>query len=252
MSHPLLPSSSITASSSHGYLSFYYLTGADVPGCAVTYDIGADSLILWAPRSDPRSVLWYGKFPTPDQYLAASDLDLVLNVQSVTTYLRSALTNPKNTLYVLSDDQAPNLSFPEDLIRARFDTTLLKPAMDRARVIKTEHEIALIRRANAISVGPFPLNSLGSQRLLTHPFPRAAPTKPSLTPSLNAAQKPTSTPSTRATASPATPRGRRTRPSSPAAPTPAPCTTPTTTSRSLGGRCYSLTRAPSGAATRAT
>ncbi|KAL1842722.1 hypothetical protein VTJ49DRAFT_4360 [Mycothermus thermophilus] len=135
---------------------FYYLTGVNVPGCAVTYDIGGDFLVLWAPHSDPRTVLWHGKTPTAKEYLAASTLDRVEDIQIMSPALRSVLhlilATPGSMIYVLNQDQVPNLDLPEEM-KARIDSTCLKPAMDRARVIKTKHEIALIRRANAISSG---------------------------------------------------------------------------------------------------
>ncbi|KAL2271610.1 hypothetical protein VTJ83DRAFT_981 [Remersonia thermophila] len=134
---------------------FYYLTGVNVPGCAVTYDIESDYLVLWAPHSDPRTVLWYGKKPSVEQYLSASDLDHVADIQTMASTLSGIVRSgpdPKPTLYVLSPSQRPPLDLPEG-VAVSIDTTSLKMAMDCARVIKTEHEIALIRRANAISSG---------------------------------------------------------------------------------------------------
>lgn len=57
---------------------------------------------------------------------------------------------PATTLYILHPDQAPRL-----MDRPRGQTvinyTRLRPAMDAARVIKTEYEVAMIRRANEVS-----------------------------------------------------------------------------------------------------
>jgi Xaa-Pro dipeptidase len=61
---------------------------------------------------------------------------------------------PKTTLYILNKEQQPDIqrhfggsSSPAGHI----DSTSLIRAMDRARVIKTPHEIALIRKANDVS-----------------------------------------------------------------------------------------------------
>ena len=131
------------------------MTGADFPGCAVTYDIRKDRLTLWIPRIEPRTVLWFGKVPTREECKAASDVDSVSYVDLL--YEKSCpVFKPGDTIYVLHPSQVP----PKlDHLKGRIviDSVFLKPAMDVARVIKTDYEIALIRRANAISVCPFPI-----------------------------------------------------------------------------------------------
>lgn len=125
------------------------MAGADFPGCAVTYDIERDWLILWVPHSDPRTVLWYGKTPTPKEFLDASEVDEVRDISSLNRTLFSLL-EPGTTVYVLRPDQAPPVENTKGTLR--LDTTMLKPAIETARVTKTDYEIALIKRANAISV----------------------------------------------------------------------------------------------------
>ncbi|KAL2024407.1 hypothetical protein VTK56DRAFT_8218 [Thermocarpiscus australiensis] len=127
---------------------FYYVAGADFPGCAVTYDIWSDHLILWIPYTDPKTVLWYGTTPTIEQCKAASDVDDVRYIAGLNRYLCAAL-DPGDTLYVLHPDQAPRLESARGAVR--IDATKLAPAADRARVVKTDYEIAMIRRANAVS-----------------------------------------------------------------------------------------------------
>ncbi|KAK3898882.1 Creatinase/Aminopeptidase P, partial [Staphylotrichum tortipilum] len=127
---------------------FYYLAGADFPGCAVTYDIAQDYLILWVPRMDPRTVLWYGRTPSLDECKAAYDVDSVRFIGALDRTLRLVIT-PGTVIYALHPDQAPKLEGVKKAVH--IDTTKLKPAMDNARVIKTDYEIALIRRANAVS-----------------------------------------------------------------------------------------------------
>jgi Xaa-Pro dipeptidase len=127
------------------------MAGADFPGCAVTYDIKSDQLILWIPRIEPRKVLWYGRTPSLKQCKAASEVDDVQYITDLNAALCS-LVNQKatNAIYALHPDQVPRLDCVKGTLH--FNTTKLKPAINRARVIKTDHEIALIRRANAISV----------------------------------------------------------------------------------------------------
>ncbi|KAK3302179.1 peptidase M24, structural domain-containing protein [Chaetomium strumarium] len=127
---------------------FYYITGADFPGCAVTYDIGRDYLILWIPWTDPRTVLWYGRTPTREQCLASSDVDDVRYISALKETLCASLS-PESTLYVLREDQALPLGHCRKTVH--LSPTKLAPAIERARVIKTDYEIAMIRRANAVS-----------------------------------------------------------------------------------------------------
>ncbi|KAK4043974.1 metallopeptidase family M24-domain-containing protein [Parachaetomium inaequale] len=143
---------------------FYYITGADFPGCAVTYDIGRDHLILWIPRIEPRTVLWYGRTPSIEQCKAASEVDDVRYIDSLLGALCPVL-GEGTTLYVLHPDQVPRIEHAT--MKLRIDTTSLRPAMDNARVIKTAHEIALIRRANAVSSGAHKTVLTNLRRLTT-------------------------------------------------------------------------------------
>lgn len=118
----------------------------------MTYDILRDKLALWIPRIEPRTVLWFGKVPTPEECKAASDVDSVYYIDFL--YEKQCPVFKRGqTIHVLHPDQIPpELDHLGKFIR--IDAVRLKPAMDAARVIKTDYEIALIRRANAVSVGP--------------------------------------------------------------------------------------------------
>ncbi|KAK4196537.1 peptidase M24, structural domain-containing protein [Triangularia verruculosa] len=127
---------------------FYYLSGANFPGCAVTYDLHQDRLILWIPYTDPRTILWYGRTPTVEEVKASTDVDEVRYVAGVNRYICASLT-PGASIYVLHPDQAPQLESPKGVVQ--IDTHSLRPAIENARVIKSDYEIAMIRRANALS-----------------------------------------------------------------------------------------------------
>ncbi|KAI2612475.1 metallopeptidase family M24-domain-containing protein [Hypoxylon fragiforme] len=130
---------------------FYYLTGADFPGCSVTYDIAADKLTLWIPFTPPATVLWFGNTPSPENCLARSDVHDVKYVGELPGYLSARLATVK-TLYALRPSQLPKFDgFEQMKPSLRIDVASLQPAMDEARLIKSEYEIAMIRRANEIS-----------------------------------------------------------------------------------------------------
>ncbi|KAI1082185.1 hypothetical protein F5B20DRAFT_578400 [Whalleya microplaca] len=130
---------------------FYYLSGINYPGCAVTYDIAADKLTLWIPYAPPATILYFGNSPTPEDCLAISDVHDVKYIGELPAYLSSRLSVIR-TLYVLRPSQLPKFEGFDQIKRTiKIDTTSLLPVLDEVRVIKTDHEIAMIRKANEIS-----------------------------------------------------------------------------------------------------
>ncbi|PHH54236.1 putative Xaa-Pro aminopeptidase [Ceratocystis fimbriata CBS 114723] len=130
---------------------FFYITGANFPNCYVTYDIGQEHLILWVPYVEPRQVLWYGSTPSPEECLRKYDVDEVRFAAQLPEYLQDKLRFDL-TLYLLHKDQAPH--FDNEIVNSlhyRVNTSFLQECMDEARVIKTPYEVAMIRKACAIS-----------------------------------------------------------------------------------------------------
>jgi Xaa-Pro dipeptidase len=106
-------------------------------------------LILWIPSNDARQVLWFGRTPSLEWCRANFDVDDVRPVQNLDRYIRTVLgsTTP---LFVLHNDQMPPV--PENSHKMIIiDKVRLQPAMDAARVIKTDYEVALLRRASYVS-----------------------------------------------------------------------------------------------------
>ncbi|KAF4582869.1 Xaa-Pro dipeptidase [Ophiocordyceps camponoti-floridani] len=130
---------------------FFYVAGADFPGCHVTYDVKAKRLTLWVPYVAPKDVLWFGSRPSPEECFARYDVDHVRYVDELAGYVDDfQARNPSSTIYLLHADQKPPSRQPFHSTK-QFQDSLLKPAMDRARVVKTDYEIAMIRHANDIS-----------------------------------------------------------------------------------------------------
>lgn len=86
------------------------------------------------------------------------DVDDVRYINDLPKFFNTHI-NPKTTLYVLHEKQTPQYLHEDSMASywpgqkkpGHVNHSLLKPAMDRARVIKDEYEIALIRKANNIS-----------------------------------------------------------------------------------------------------
>ncbi|KAI1820986.1 peptidase M24, structural domain-containing protein [Xylaria intraflava] len=130
---------------------FYYLSGVNFPGCSVTYDIEVDKLTLWIPYTPPATILWFGNTPSPDDCLARSDVHDVQYINLLPEYLNSRLSKVK-TLYVLRPSQLPKYQeFNTLKPRLHIDTAKLQSVMDEARAIKSDYEIEMIRKANAVS-----------------------------------------------------------------------------------------------------
>jgi Xaa-Pro dipeptidase len=115
----------------------------------VTYDIERDTLILWIPYVEPRQVLWYGSTPSPKECLGRSDVDDVRYIDRINDYISDLLRyGSTDTLYVLHPYQIPGI---QDGRGFRIDSSKLLLRMDAARVIKSDYEVAMIRRANKVS-----------------------------------------------------------------------------------------------------
>ncbi|KAF2160945.1 hypothetical protein M409DRAFT_70032 [Zasmidium cellare ATCC 36951] len=106
--------------------SFYYLTGCNEPDCGVSYDIEKDKLTLWLPPVDLgwHQLVYYGRGSTVEEALEKYDID--------------------DAHYIKKE---PSEAFS----RAGFLPDLLQRALNACRVIKDEHEIDLVRRANDIT-----------------------------------------------------------------------------------------------------
>ncbi|KAM0334416.1 hypothetical protein ACHAQA_001442 [Verticillium albo-atrum] len=127
---------------------FFYLAGVNVPDCAVTYDLADDRLTVWIPYVEPRKVLYNGRVPSTKEVLASSDVDEVRHMQDLPAFLHAYThQHDETTVYLLDKAQSHEALSSH----AHVDVMALRPAMDEARVTKTQYEIALIRKANAVS-----------------------------------------------------------------------------------------------------
>lgn len=114
----------------------------------MTYDIDRDFLVLWIPSTDPKSALWFGATPTIDDYKSITAVDDVRLISGLERFFSRTLS-PGSTLFVLDPQQTPKLATTKGT--TQIDTSKLRPAIEAARVIKTDYEINMIRRANTIS-----------------------------------------------------------------------------------------------------
>lgn len=140
---------------------FYYLSGADFEDCIVTYDIKRDDLRLYIPPINPEKVIWLGPTQSIEECQEKYDVDYVFLTNDVDNYIINWLQNSqdkKPIIYILHKDQAPLVGSLGTFLQMAdwekkplLNWTLLQPAMEAARVIKSNYEVGLIRRANQIT-----------------------------------------------------------------------------------------------------
>ncbi|KAJ4310089.1 hypothetical protein N0V94_008621 [Neodidymelliopsis sp. IMI 364377] len=117
---------------------FYYLTGYH------------DTLSLFIPRIDPKRVIWNGRGSTLAEAIEKYDVDEVYYVDELGDVIKdwsNYYSGHGSDIYVLHNGQLPRIPG----LHAIIDSESLQPAMNAARMIKDEHEISLIRKANDIS-----------------------------------------------------------------------------------------------------
>ncbi|KAE8848996.1 hypothetical protein HRS9122_03012 [Pyrenophora teres f. teres] len=128
---------------------FYYMSGCDEPDCHLMYDIRRDVLTLFIPRIKPERVIWNGRGSTPAEALAKYDIDQVHHSQDLTYIIQNwAFKHQHTSIYILH----PSSRIPGcDNLMPRIDSHSLQPAISLCRMIKDDHEIKRIRKANDIS-----------------------------------------------------------------------------------------------------
>jgi Xaa-Pro dipeptidase len=125
---------------------FYYLTGCALPDAYFTYDIATDKSTLFIPPIDAKAVIWSGLPLSAHEALSLYDVDSV----QTSNHVPSALAQPqsKSTVWAIDNQVSDYISLLEFENK---DLTLLKEAIEECRVVKDEYEIALTKKANAIS-----------------------------------------------------------------------------------------------------
>ncbi|KAG9230956.1 putative Xaa-Pro aminopeptidase pepP [Amylocarpus encephaloides] len=125
---------------------FYYLTGCPLPDCYFTYDIAADKSTLYIPPIDADSVIWSGLPTSPKEALSLYDIDDVVTTPEIVPALARPLETP--TFYAIPNQVSDHVSL---VGFEHKDFAVLKEAIEECRVTKDEYEVALIKKANAIS-----------------------------------------------------------------------------------------------------
>ena len=132
---------------------FYYLTGVIQESCVLAFfpDHPEPDLreVLFIPRSTPKSELWTGPLPGPDEHRQISGIDQVRGLEEMGAVLEVLL---KETTMIYCDQEFAALSS-----QARFrelsehNRLPLAPLVEQLRMIKEPEEIDQIRKAISIT-----------------------------------------------------------------------------------------------------
>ena len=129
---------------------FYYLSGVDLPGCAIYYDISQKKLTLFLQDVDEDDIMWSGEPLSCEGALKKYDVDEVLYMKDLKGFLSSKKEEGVSTIFM---DDLDNV--PKDLdltsLPISSDSKEFLYAIDESRVIKDAYEIACVRKACEIT-----------------------------------------------------------------------------------------------------
>lgn len=129
---------------------FYYLSGVDLPGCAIYYDISNKKLTLFLQDVDEDDIMWSGEPLSCEGALKKYDVDEVLYMKDLKGFLNKK--NEEGVSNIFMDDLD---NVPKDLdlnsLPVSADSKEFLYAIDESRVIKDAYEIACVRKACEIT-----------------------------------------------------------------------------------------------------
>jgi Xaa-Pro dipeptidase len=125
----------------------------DEADCHILYDIAKDKLSLYIPEIDARKAVWGGAGSTKAEAEKKYDVDVVKYIPKLKDDVKRWWNKGAGKLFLLHPDQtvAPYSLDSCNLDVGRIDALKLRLFTDLCRVIKDDHEIQLVRRANEVS-----------------------------------------------------------------------------------------------------
>ncbi|KAL9948163.1 hypothetical protein D7B24_005521 [Verticillium nonalfalfae] len=127
---------------------FFYLTGCILADCHYIFDLKTLESTLFIPPVDPEDVIWSGMPMTAEEAKEKYDIDNVLYTNDVNAELARLGKGSGSTAFAIANQVLDTVSFIE-FEDKNFD--VLKGAIEECRVVKDDYEVALTRKANAIS-----------------------------------------------------------------------------------------------------
>lgn len=127
---------------------FHYLTGIDqISGAYILFNACTSKLTLFLPDVDSDDIMWSGLPLSPEDALQEYDVDTVSYAKDVDTVLKS-LKSSDFSIYTTDVDEYSNAAFADYVIAKDAEFFY---ALDEARMIKDDYELALMRHAAKIT-----------------------------------------------------------------------------------------------------
>ncbi|EMD64736.1 hypothetical protein COCSADRAFT_36116 [Bipolaris sorokiniana ND90Pr] len=127
---------------------FFYLSGCELPDSYLKYEMATEKLTLYVPPVHPDEVIWSGLPMSPEEAKAKYDIDECFTTDELNSHLASTSESSQSTIYAIPEQVSDHVTF---IAFKEKEFTQLKTAIEYCRVIKTDYEVALIRKANVIS-----------------------------------------------------------------------------------------------------
>ncbi|KAI9722476.1 MAG: hypothetical protein M1828_004723 [Chrysothrix sp. TS-e1954] len=128
--------------------SFYYLTGCDLPDCAVLYFVKSERSVLFIPPVNEAEVIWSGLPLSKEEAVEKYDVDEVQTSDTLQAHFQKADLTHKSTVWTVTSDPFSTHSLSS---YGASNSLTLKDAIEEARVVKDDYEIALTRKANEVT-----------------------------------------------------------------------------------------------------
>ncbi|KAF4919613.1 putative Xaa-Pro aminopeptidase PEPP [Colletotrichum viniferum] len=126
---------------------FYYLTGCPLADCHYVFDLESSESTLFIPPIDPDSVIWSGLPVSAAEAKELYDVDHVKYTTDVNAEL-VRLGKGSKTVFAIEGQVLDSITFLEFEGK---NFSVLKNAIETCRVVKDDFEVALTRKANAVS-----------------------------------------------------------------------------------------------------
>ena len=121
---------------------FYYLSGCNIPGSSVLFDLKNEKLTLFLPDVDQDDIMWSGLPISVEAAAKKFDVDEVLYASDVPNVFKSKLSD-----YVIYTTDLDNVHDPQVSSKLISNDEDLFYALDESRLIKDWYEIELLRKA---------------------------------------------------------------------------------------------------------
>eukprot|EP00735_Rhodelphis_limneticus_P006109 TRINITY_DN18469_c0_g1::TRINITY_DN18469_c0_g1_i1::g.2787::m.2787 TRINITY_DN18469_c0_g1::TRINITY_DN18469_c0_g1_i1::g.2787 ORF type:complete len:517 (-),score=164.48,sp/P12955/PEPD_HUMAN/36.75/3e-81,Peptidase_M24/PF00557.19/1.6e-54,AMP_N/PF05195.11/3.8e-24,AMP_N/PF05195.11/1.5e+03 TRINITY_DN18469_c0_g1_i1:396-1913(-) len=127
--------------------SFWYISGSDLSDCAFAMDVTTGKSILFVPKYDSRHIIYNGDLPPFEEIIAQTAVDEVKYLSELENTIRGEF----KTKAIYTVDKSVLLKDFPYLDDLSITDSFLLDVIFKARTVKSEAEVGLLRAASLIS-----------------------------------------------------------------------------------------------------